>query len=213
MIFKYTGTEESKRELRKLLDEIRRRDGAVNTFSIARMQGMQMGHKMLLDFSEEIGDKNTLALGSCQESGTLANPYTPSQRIETIRLCKGYDKRFSGKLSIIKLKDIEAVDVTEWREYALEKVANWSGNLPRPNVYIGGSELDIQDNGFHNCEDILAISLERLQSGIMSGTEVRKSIANGNDIWRDHVPYVIQDYLLENFPEELTLKYRIENQG
>ena len=47
----------------------------------------------------------------------------------------------------------------------------------------------------------------------MSGTEVRKSIANGNDIWRDHVPYVIQNYLLENFPKELTLKYRIENQG
>jgi hypothetical protein len=95
----------------------------------------------------------------------------------------------------------------------LSKIDNWSGNLPKPNVYIGGSELDIMDNGFHEDESILAISLDRLNSGIMSGTEVRKSIINGNEIWRDHVPYVIQDYMINNFPKELTLEYQIRNNG
>lgn len=212
MIFTYTGTKESKKELRILLDQIKERDKEINTLTVARMQCLQYGHKKLLDFHEEIGDNNILALGSCQEEKTIANPFSATQRIEMIRMVKGYDKRFSGKLSIVKLKDIGAVDVFQWKENVLSVIENWSGNLPKPNVYIGGSELDIMDNGFHEDESILAISLDRLNSGIMSGTDVRKSIINGNETWKDHVPYVIQKYMIENFPKELTLDYQIKEQ-
>lgn len=193
--------------LRATLDEIRERDGMIVTLSVGRFQGFQNGHKRLLDFHEEIGDKNIIVLGSCQESGTLQNPFTTSERIEMIRRVKGYDKRFSGKLSLVKLNDINAVRPRVWRDYVLEKVESWGSGLPRPNVYIGGSENDIIDNGFD--DDILAISLDRLSSGIMSGTDVRKCIINGNDVWREHVPYVIQDYMLSVFPRELKLENRI----
>ena len=208
MIFKYDGSANSKKELRVILSEIKAKYGSINTLTVARMQGIQDGHKRLIDFHEEIGENNIIAIGSCQESGTIQNPFTASQRIEMIRMLKGYDKRSSGKLSIVKLNDINAVYPNEWKNYVLDKIANWSGNLPTPNVYIGGSELDIMDNGFHT--DFFAISLERLSSGIMSGTEVRKSIVNGNDEWKNHVPYVIQDYMIQNFPKELTLEYKIK---
>lgn len=208
MIFKYDGSANSKKELRAILSDIKSKYGSINTLTVARMQGIQDGHKRLIDFHEEIGNNNIIAIGSCQESGTIQNPFTASQRIEMIRMLKGYDKRSSGKLSIVKLNDINAVYPYEWKNYVLEKIANWSGNLPTPNVYIGGSELDIMDNGFHT--DFFAISLDRLSSGIMSGTEVRKSIVNGNNEWRNHVPYVIQDYMEQNFPKELTLEYKIK---
>lgn len=210
MIFNYNGTLESKRELVKLLNATREKDGIINTLSVARMQCFHYGHKKLLDFHEEIGDKNILAIGSCQEERTIANPYNASQRIEMVRMVKGFDKRFSGKLSIIKLNDIGAVHPGQWKEYVLSKIENWSGNLPKINVYIGGSELDIIDNGFDKDDNILAISLDRLNSGIMSATDIRKSIINKNDVWRDHVPYVIQDYMLNNFPEELTIEYQVK---
>ena len=113
-------------------------------------------------------------------------------------------------LSIIKLNDIGAVHPGQWKDYVLSKIENWSGNLPKINVYIGGSELDIIDNGFDKDDNILAISLDRLNSGIMSATDIRKSIINKNDVWRDHVPYVIQDYMLNNFPEELTIEYQVK---
>lgn len=208
MIFKYDGSANSKRELREHLNRIKEIYGSITTLTVARMQGLQDGHKKLIDFHEEIGDKNIIALGSCQESGTIQNPFSVSQRIEMIRMVKGYDKRTSGKLSIVKLNDINAVYPTQWKEHVLDKISSWSGSLPTPNVYIGGSELDIMDNGFH--EDFFAISLERLSSGIMSGTEVRKSIINGNEEWRNHVPYVIQEFMKKEFPYELTLEYKIK---
>ena len=44
----------------------------------------------------------------------------------------------------------------------------------------------------------------------MSATDIRKSIINKNDVWRDHVPYVIQEYMLNNFPQELTIEYQVK---
>lgn len=211
MIFKYTGTEENKAALRAYLNMLRERDGLISTLTIARMQGFHNGHKRLLDFQEEIGDLNLLGLGSCQEERTEANPYTPSERIEIIRLTKGFDKRFSGKLSIIKLKDLGAVDVLEWKENVLTILSTYGGKgFPRPNVFLAGCEADIMKNGFHDDPSILAISLERLTSGIMSGTDVRNGIKHGLDSWRNHVPFVVQDYMLQNFPKELLLSEQIK---
>lgn len=209
MIFEYTGTKESKKELRILLDNIHESDGHVTTYTIARMQGIHFGHKRLLDFAEEIGEKNILGLGSVQESGTLTNPFTSEQRIEMIRLLKGYNHRFSGNFSIVKLKDIGAATPLSWGDHTLASLEKMK--LPRPNIYIGGSMSDIASNGFDNTDGILAISLDRYSSQIMSGTDVRKSIINGNSEWKDHVPYVLHKHMEESFPEELKLEYQLRN--
>lgn len=209
MIFVYKNTVECRKELFALLSAIREKDGEIVTLSVGRVQGMQYGHKRLFDFAEEIGDRNLFGLGSCQAEGTFNNPFSPTHKIEMIRLVKGYDKRFSGKLSIIKLKDIGAVKIEDWKDYVLSSCK--SHNLPKPNVYIGGSELDIMDNGFDLDPDILCISLDRLNSGIMSGTEVRKSIINGNSEWKNHVPFVLHSYIEEHFPKHLKLESQINS--
>ena len=69
------------------------------------------------------------------------------------------------------------------------------------------SSDDLLANGFDDMEYSI---MDRYTSQIMSGTEIRKSIANGTTAWKKHVPTVLIQALENEFPEELKLAYNIE---
>lgn len=208
-IIKYDGSLESRKELYEALAKVKEEFGEINALAIMRLQTVHNGHIKLVNFAESISDKFILGMGSCQVERRPADPFAPAEKMEMIRLAKGYDKKNPKKLSVVKLNDQGAIYLDAWRGYVYSTIAKYE-NLPLPNVYIGGSVLDIKANGFGD-DEMLCISLERNASGMMSATDIRKSIVIGDDEWKLHVPFSLHDYIEKTFPRELYLEAQVEN--
>ncbi len=182
-------------------------------YAAMRMQGLHIGHFNLISRMLKENDIVIIGLGSTQVQGTLTNPYSPKQRIEMVKILFGD----SSKIKIVPLKDLGAVTKQEWVSYCMNEI-NKKG-LPTPTRYYTGSETDgswFTDAYNLNNELIELVNLNRYSTGLMSASDVRKSIANAivnpeltAHEWKQFVPECLHDYLIENFPAELTLEYNL----
>jgi len=183
-------------------------------YAAMRMQGFHIGHFNLISQMLRDNDIVIIGLGSTQIEKTMNNPYTPNQRKEMIY--KVFGK--TNKIKIIHLKDLGAVDKQDWVTYCMEQIASKT-NLPQPTRYYGGCKTDISwfsgGVNLHDQEFEIKI-LDRHKSGLMSATEIRKSIANTivnpeltSSEWKEFVPECLHDFLVDEFPKELTLEFNI----
>jgi len=183
-------------------------------FAAMRMQGFHIGHFNLISQMLRDNDIVIIGLGSTQIQKTMSNPYTPAQRVEMIH--KVFGK--TNKIKIVPLKDLGAVHKKEWVDYCMNEIEK--KNLPQPTRYYGGCNTDVSwftDAINFNNEEIEIRIIDRYDSGLMSATEVRKAIANTivnpeltSLEWKQFVPECLHNYLVENFPKELTLEYNIQ---
>jgi cytidyltransferase-like protein len=183
-------------------------------FAAMRMQAFHLGHFNLISAMLRDNDTVIIGLGSTQIQKTMNNPYTPAQRKEMIY--KVFGK--TNKIKIIHLKDLGAVNKQKWVTYCMDQIAGKT-NLPQPTRYYGGSETDISwfletANLHGQLFDIKIV--DRHSSGIMSATEIRKSIANAiinpeitTHEWKQSVPECLHNFLVSSFPQDLTLEYNI----
>jgi len=183
-------------------------------FAAMRMQVFHIGHFNLISAMLRDNDTVIIGLGSTQIQKTMNNPYTPNQRKEMIY--KVFGK--TNKIKFVHLHDLGAVCKQDWVTYCMNQIASKT-NLPQPTRYYGGSETDTSwFLGTTNLHDqVFEIKiLDRYSSGLMSATEIRKSIANSiinpdvtTQEWKQFVPECLHDFLLSSFPEHLTLEYNI----
>jgi nicotinamide mononucleotide adenylyltransferase len=179
-------------------------------FAAMRMQpAIHLGHHKLICKMLEDNDLVIIGLGSTQIERTSRHPLTASERIEMLNILYGVNNK---KIKIVRLVDIGAVTPKEWSSYCINKIEQMK--LPTPTDYYAGSSTDAF--WFNNAvntynEDINIHLVDRHSTGIMSGTEIRSSLANGTDEWLNHVPRCLHDYVFETFPIEQTLEYNQAN--
>jgi hypothetical protein len=123
----------------------------------------------------------------------------------------------TNKIKIVPLKDLGAVHKQEWVDYCCSEINK--KNLPQPTRYYGGCKTDVSwfSNSMNlNGEQIEVVIIDRYDSGLMSATEVRKSIANTivnpemtSSEWKQFVPECLHDFLIKKFPQELTLEFNL----
>jgi len=183
-------------------------------FSAMRIQGFHNGHFNLISEMLKNNDVVIIGLGSTQIQRTMNNPYSPSERTEM--LWRVFGK--TSKIKVVPLVDIGAVKKEDWVHYCMSEIEKKC--LPQPTRYYGGSATDV--SWFVNAVNLEGKPIEtyivdRYSSGVMSATEVRKSIANSivdpeitTDEWKRFVPEVLHDFLVEKFPESLTLEFNLK---
>jgi len=182
-------------------------------FAAMRMQGFHNGHFNLIAEMLRNNDVVIIGLGSTQIQRVMNNPYTPAERTEMVHKVFGKTK----KIKIVPLIDLGAVRKEDWVNYCMNEIDK--RQLPQPTRYYGGCKTDISwftEAKNLNGEKIETIIIDRFCSGLMSATEIRKAIANTivnpeltSSEWKEHVPECLHDFLIEKFPEELTLEYNL----
>ena len=56
---------------------------------------------------------------------------------------------------------------------------------------------------YHTTPSLDVLKVDRLKTGIMSATEIRNSIYNGFDSWKDHTPTCLINMIEEKYPKDL----------
>lgn len=184
-------------------------------FAALRMQPITNGHHRLISQMLRDNDVVIIGLGSVQLAGVMNNPFTAKERTEMLRMLFGKN----SKIKIIPLNDIGATEREEWVSHCMDLIKG--KNLPTPTKYYAGSTTDLDwffDAVNSDGNKIELINMERHQTGIMSGSEVRQSFSTGSKEWITHVPGCLVNYIHSNFPQELTLEFhrnlkRIKNQN
>lgn len=167
---------------------------------VMRGEPIHNGHVSLIFEAMKNHEMVYIYLGSRNQPISFENPFSVKQRIEMLKIIFGT----SSKLKIIPLKDIGATSKEQWMSYIAKET--YSQNLEQPTDYYAGDK----ENSIWISDVINPISqkkfnvhiIDRLKTTIMSGTRIRKNIANGTDDWKQHVPTVLHDYIEKNFPEE-----------
>lgn len=175
-------------------------------FAAIRMQPFTNGHFRIISQMMRDNDVVIIGLGSVGIERRNNNPFTAKERTEMIR--KVFGRNSKDKLKIIPLHDIGATEREEWVEYCMAQIKG--KQLPTPTKYYAGSETDldwfigsVNDNG-HAIE---LVNLERHETNILSGTFVRQSLSTGTEEWKDNVPGCLVNFISDNYPDFLTLKY------
>lgn len=181
-------------------------------FAAMRMQpAIHLGHHKLICKMLEENDLVIIGLGSTQVEKTSKNPLTASERIEMINILYGVDNK---KIKIVRLVDLGAVTPKDWYEYCINKLDQMK--LPTPTDYYAGSTTDAFwfDGAVNKNNEPININIvSRYETGIMSGTEIRSSLANGTEEWKNHVPRCLHDYVYNTFPYEQTLEFNQANKN
>ena len=171
-------------------------------FAALRMQPLHKGHYRLISQMLMENDLVLVGLGSVQVEGTSMNPYSAKERTDFVKTIFA-----SSKIKIIPLSDQGAVRKEDWVSYCMNKIKG--ANQPTPTDYYAGSETDLEwFKGAKNLngEELRLINMERYETNIMSGTDIRKSISAGAEEWKKHVPYPLISAIESCYPEKLKLE-------
>lgn len=176
-----------------------------NNLSIASMiirgEPVHIGHVTQLIFPAMLKhDLVYIYVGGSNVPISIDNPFNIKQKIDMFKILLGQ----SSKVKIIPLQDIGATTKQEWVNYVAEETDKM--NLKQPEFYYAGDEINAKwmtgvKNPFTHKEYKVTV-VDRLSTGIMSGTDIRKSIMNNGYDWKKHVPEVLHQYIIENFPFE-----------
>ena len=181
-------------------------------FGAFRAQPLHYGHILTINNMLSACQISIIGLGSCQESGTLKNPFTPDVRKKMIT------NVFGNKVKFVQLVDIGAKFPKEWVDYCIGKIR--SIGLPEPNMCFSGS---IADEGWYTDHFFPAnfpgtekptqidssgrkriiFSSERHETGIPSATELRSLIIQRNDEWKRWVHESNHQLIEDQFPDHL----------
>lgn len=174
--------------------------------AIMRIQPLHFGHLQLIQKMMNEMDTVIIGIGSIQESNTINNPFTAAQRREMLKKVLKLGNKSNVK--ILELSDIGTVNKVAWATHVLGVIAG--KNLPKPTHYYAGSKHDGSWFESLNTEFgdgfIDVINLNRINSNLMSGTDIRKSLIDGSHDWIDYVPPILIDFIDENFPNSLRME-------
>jgi nicotinamide-nucleotide adenylyltransferase len=173
-------------------------------FLVMRLQPQHTGHTNLIFKAMMENDLVILLLGSSQEKRTKRNPLSTPEKIALLKQTFG----ISSKLKILSIRDIGASSKKEWTDHVFKTIEK--AGIEQPTRYYAGDEVN--GNFYKDTYNLVGDKIEviiqdRLQSGLMSGSDIRDSIYNGCDTWKKHVPECIVDMIEEIYPKELINPY------
>jgi len=146
-----------------------------------RLQPLHLGHKRLIDQILLDCDVAFIAIGSAQESGTIKNPISYSNRKELLENLYPNECQ-SRKLRIIPAKDIH--DIPNWSKYLVKLIPD------KVDIYYAGSGYDAATFTLFPPVDYPKISIEiidRFKDDI-SASEIRILFKQGIPTWKKYIP-------------------------
>ena len=169
---------------------------------LGRFQHLHNGHREIIEISRKLCQKTLILIGSCQESGTLRNPFEFEIRKKVIcRIYQEDDVLIGGLRDLTNENDISF----EWGKYILENVAQKYGQKPDLMVY----GRDEARKGWFSEEDNryfseLIVAREKIQ---ISATQLRNYLVQEEkEKWQQYVPEEIWDMYEELRSELLKIK-------
>lgn len=100
---------------------------------VGRFQTIHSGHEYMIRTALSLCEQVGIFVGSSQESGTAANPFSYSTREGLLRLL------FGDQVNICPLPDIGVGNNSSWGEYVLHNVESHYGRTP--DLLISGKEM------------------------------------------------------------------------
>jgi len=163
----------------------------------ARLQPLHKGHILLINEALKQCETVYLCVGSATESRTGRNPFNWSERFVMVKTVFPAE----GKPNILFLADIN--DPPRWPSHVMDKVIDAYGKTPKSVVFIGGSESDVSLYK----DKWETIVVDRSESELLSGTELRSLLTGLNPKWKEYIPVqlhemveaVFQSIILKNF--------------
>lgn len=156
---------------------------------LGRFQHLHNGHREIIEISRKLCQKTLLLIGSCQESGTLRNPFEFEIRKKVIcRIYQEDDVLIGGLRDLTNENDISF----EWGKYILENVEKMYGT--KPDLMIYGK--DESRKGWFSDEDSqnfseMVVARNKIK---ISATELRECLVqNDKERWKQYVPEEIWD--------------------
>ncbi len=99
---------------------------------IGRFQTLHRGHGDIIEKAVMLSERAAVFVGSSQESGTRANPFSYEQRRGMLKAV------FGDSLEVYPLPDIGVGNNSRWGEYVLERIRESCGCLP--DLMVSGKE-------------------------------------------------------------------------
>lgn len=175
--------------------------------AVMRTQPLHKGHCWIIAEMLQEAETVIVGLGSADKSATRSNPFTIEQRIKMI------NNVFGKRVKCIPFNDLGATPgKDDWVDYVLGKIKQL--NLPDPTDYYTGSKADAiwYANRFYNASvskrwgaehaDRLLHIMDRDSNTFPPATEIRSFIELGSNDWKQYVPSVNHEFILENYPAE-----------
>lgn len=152
---------------------------------IGRFQPPHYGHLHAIRHALALADEVIIAVGSAQYSHTVENPFTAAERIEMLLRMLDGEGIPRSKCLIIPVPDAPAH--SQW-------VSVLESFCPKFDVALTNDPLSavlLAEAGYR----VEPIPL--LRRNVLSGTEVRRRMARGED-WAELVPPSVAEYLKES---------------
>ena len=168
--------------------------------AVMRIQPMHSGHCMIINKMIQECEMVILGLGSTNKKPDRWDPFTPDVRMQMVRNVYG------DRVKIVPLVDIQAASKSDWVNYILSKLEKLG--MRKPTDYFTGSISDAAWYTDHFVLDLVTKNptvhmVDRGTNDIPSASELRTLIELRNDKWKQWVPSVNWDLVLDNYPEEL----------
>ncbi len=154
---------------------------------VGRFQTFHTGHQDMVEKACAVCEKVGIFVGSSQESGTMKNPFTFSQRKKMLQ------KVFGDRVQIVPLPDIGAGNNAKWGDYVLQNVRARFGKAP--DLLISGKE-DRRLDWFDSAAGISVAELYVPKTIDISATRMREFFLGDNRAaWQRYTPQVLwEDY-------------------
>ncbi|NPA04603.1 MAG: nicotinamide-nucleotide adenylyltransferase [Crenarchaeota archaeon] len=150
---------------------------------VGRFQPPHLGHIHVLSWCLGFADEVVVVIGSAQESYTLKNPFTVSERLEMLRCAVREAGLPLAAFRFVPLQDINMNPV--WPRY-LETM------VPRFHLVVTGNRLVAElfrDYGYPVAEPPF------YRREVCSGTRIRSLMVSGDESWRSLVPACVASYI------------------
>ncbi len=149
---------------------------------VGRFQPFHLGHLHAIKLGLEENERLELAIGSAQESRTLKNPFSASERREMVSLALG---PLARRVRITEIEDF--FNDEKWTTSVLKKCGKASGGIysNNPETFAPLAKAGVAHKKIPNYKGI-------------SATLVRKLIIEGKGKWKTLVPKTVADYLEKN---------------
>lgn len=168
--------------------------------AVMRIQPLHSGHCMIINKMVQECEMVILGLGSTNKKPDRWDPFAPDIRMQMVRNVYG------ERVKIVPLVDIQAASKNDWVNYITSKLEKLG--MRKPTDYFTGSISDAAwyDEHFSYTNEDGKMKLHLLDRGaneVPSASELRTLIELRNDKWKQWVPAVNWDLVINNYPEEL----------
>lgn len=163
-------------------------DEETTGLAVMRLQPLHNGHCAIIDKMIKENETVIIGIGSCNQPISDKNPWSFEDRKSMVRQVYG------SRVKIVPIDDLGPEEhENSWCDHVLGALAKV--NAATPTTYYSGSDYDSKWYRGRFGDNIVIV--DRDKNDYISGTEIRKLISKGDDSWKEYIPKVNHELIIE----------------